>query len=111
MDRWLRPPIPTLPQRATEANPDDRRPTPTAAPLRHLATAYNLDFPKVLLAMEAPTVSFTSPSLVRAADFLTDPYNPPLGTYYLYFANHRGGHIRMAYANALEGPWTIYNGG
>ena len=75
------------------------------------ATAYNLDFPKVLRAMEAPTLSFTSPSLLRAADFMTDPYNLPWGTYYLYFANHKGGHIRMAYADDLQGPWTIYNDG
>ena len=32
----------------------------------------------------------------------------PLGKFYLYFAHHEGTHIRMAYADTLTGPWTIY---
>jgi hypothetical protein len=31
-----------------------------------------------------------------------------LGTYYLYFAAHDGHYIRLAHADAPEGPWTIY---
>lgn len=34
-----------------------------------------------------------------------------LGAYYLYFAHHLGQYIRMAYAPAIEGPYTIYTGG
>lgn len=35
----------------------------------------------------------------------------PLGCYYLYFAHHHGSYIRLAYADALEGPWRIHGGG
>ena len=35
----------------------------------------------------------------------------PLGRYYLYFAHHKGDHIRMAYADAIAGPWKIYEPG
>jgi hypothetical protein len=35
----------------------------------------------------------------------------PLGQYYLYFAHHRGGHIRLATADSLSGPWKIYEPG
>lgn len=34
-----------------------------------------------------------------------------LGAYYLYFAHHRGRFIRMAYADQIEGPWTIHEPG
>ncbi|MGI9645773.1 MAG: hypothetical protein ACR2O6_10745 [Ilumatobacteraceae bacterium] len=32
----------------------------------------------------------------------------PLGRYYPYFADHKGAFIRMAYADDLLGPWTVY---
>jgi hypothetical protein len=35
----------------------------------------------------------------------------PLGRYYMYFANHMGEHIRLAYADALTGPWRVYEPG
>jgi hypothetical protein len=35
----------------------------------------------------------------------------PLGRYYMYFAHHRGHFIRLAYSDALEGPWRIYEPG
>lgn len=35
----------------------------------------------------------------------------PLGKYYLYFAHHHGKHIRMAYADHLDGPWTVHGPG
>ena len=44
------------------------------------------------------------PSLIRAPDWV----KTPLGNYYLYFADHKGSYIRLAYANDLQGPWTIY---
>jgi hypothetical protein len=31
-----------------------------------------------------------------------------LGDYYLYFADHKGQYIRLAYADQLTGPWTIH---
>jgi len=47
------------------------------------------------------------PSLIRVPRWVENP----LGRYYLYFADHRGTYIRMAYADALTGPWTVYSPG
>ncbi len=47
------------------------------------------------------------PSLIRVPDWL----EKPLGKYYLYFADHKGGYIRLAHADRLQGPWTIYEPG
>ena len=44
------------------------------------------------------------PSLIRVPDWVSNP----LGRYYLYFADHKGDHIRLAIAEHLEGPWTIH---
>ena len=47
------------------------------------------------------------PSLIRVPDWLPDP----LGRYYLYFADHKGSYIRLAYADTLPGPWRIHRPG
>jgi len=47
------------------------------------------------------------PTVIRAPAWI----DRPLGRYYMYFANHRGTFIRLAYADAIEGPWTIYEPG
>jgi hypothetical protein len=47
------------------------------------------------------------PSLIRMPAWV----DKPLGRYYLYFAHHAGAYIRLATADHLEGPWTIYKGG
>lgn len=47
------------------------------------------------------------PSLIRVPDWIENP----LGRYYLYFAHHNGSYIRMAYADDLPGPYTIYKPG
>lgn len=44
------------------------------------------------------------PSLIRVPDWV----EKPLGKYYLYFADHKGRHIRLAYADDLRGPWRIH---
>ena len=44
------------------------------------------------------------PSLIRAPRWLKNP----LGKYYLYFADHKGSYIRLAYADKIEGPWKIH---
>ena len=44
------------------------------------------------------------PSLVRVPDWVDDA----LGRYYLYFADHKGDSIRLAYADALTGPWKLH---
>jgi hypothetical protein len=47
------------------------------------------------------------PSLIQVPDWVLDP----LGRYYLYFTDHKGSYIRLAYANELTGPWLIYEPG
>lgn len=47
------------------------------------------------------------PSLVRVPDWVPNR----LGRYYLYFADHKGAYIRLAYADRLEGPWQIHQPG
>ena len=44
------------------------------------------------------------PSLIRVPEWVEDR----LGQYYLYFADHKGSYIRLAYANALTGPWRVH---
>ena len=44
------------------------------------------------------------PSLIRVPDWVGNP----LGKYYLYFADHKGSYIRLAFADRLEGPWRIH---
>jgi hypothetical protein len=51
--------------------------------------------------------NINGPSLIRIPDWAPTP----LGRYYLYFAHHRGSHIRLAYADALGGPWRIHEPG
>ncbi len=47
------------------------------------------------------------PSLIRVPDWVESR----LGTYYLYFADHKGSYIRLAYADDLRGPWKVYQPG
>ncbi len=44
------------------------------------------------------------PSLIRVPEWVADT----LGQYYLYFADHKGSYIRLAYADDLLGPWQIH---
>jgi len=44
------------------------------------------------------------PSMIRVPEWIADR----LGAYYLYFADHKGSYIRLAYANHPTGPWSIY---
>lgn len=51
--------------------------------------------------------NINGPSVIRVPSWIKSP----LGTYYLYFASHEGKYIRLAYADALQGPWKIYEPG
>ena len=51
--------------------------------------------------------NLNGPSLIRVPGWVSDP----LGRYYLYFAHHQGTFIRMAYADDMRGPWTVYRPG
>jgi hypothetical protein len=83
-----------------------------------IATAVAADPPyKVERFLENPVITpgmmgnasenINGPSLIQAPDWVPGK----LGKYYLYFAHHEGDHIRLAYANNLHGPWTIYRPG
>jgi len=52
-------------------------------------------------------VNIQGPSLIRVPDWIQNP----LGNYYLYFADHKGLYIRLAYADELTGPWKIHTPG
>jgi len=47
------------------------------------------------------------PSIVRVPAWI----DHPLGRYYAYFAHHKGRFIRLAYADAIAGPWKVYEPG
>jgi hypothetical protein len=47
------------------------------------------------------------PSIIRVPAWVKQP----LGRYYMYFAHHMGHYIRLAYADALTGPWRIHEPG
>lgn len=67
-----------------------------------------LDEPIIQPDMDARMGSnIQGPSLIRVPDWVENP----LGQYYLYFADHRGAYIRLAYADALTGPWKIHSPG
>jgi hypothetical protein len=51
--------------------------------------------------------NINGPSVIRVPPWI----KKPLGKYYLYFAHHKGDYIRLAYADAIAGPWRIYNPG
>ncbi|HEV8146831.1 MAG TPA: hypothetical protein VGP79_10635 [Bryobacteraceae bacterium] len=51
--------------------------------------------------------NINGPSLLRVPAWVAKP----LGKYYLYFAHHGGKFIRLAYANDLQGPWTVHEPG
>jgi len=51
--------------------------------------------------------NINGPSLIRVPDWVENP----LGRYYLYFAHHQGKFIRMAYADDVLGPYTVYTPG
>jgi hypothetical protein len=47
------------------------------------------------------------PTVIRVPEWVSNP----LGRYYMYFANHMGEFIRLAYADAITGPWRIHEPG
>lgn len=69
---------------------------------------------RVKRLLDAPIVSASlhpsighniqGPSLIRVPAWVESP----LGQYYLYFADHKGKYIRLAYATDLTGPWHVH---
>lgn len=72
-------------------------------------TPVRLDGNPILHRDSTPGVgqNINGPSLIAAPPWV----ERPLGRYYLYFAHHRGTFIRLATADALQGPWRIYRPG
>ena len=52
--------------------------------------------------------NINGPSVIRVPSWVR---GPPLARYYMYFAHHKGSYIRMAYSDAVGGPWTVYKPG
>ncbi len=48
--------------------------------------------------------NINGPSLIRVPEWLPNR----LGNYYLYFGHHQGLYIRLAYADQMQGPWTVH---
>lgn len=51
--------------------------------------------------------NINGPAVMRVPEWVENP----LGRYYLYFADHMGSYIRMAFADNLTGPWTTHTAG
>jgi hypothetical protein len=51
--------------------------------------------------------NINGPSLIRVPEWVTNR----LGRFYLYFADHKGSYIRLAYADDVAGPYTVHEPG
>ena len=71
--------------------------------------AHRLGGNPIITPQTSPTIgtNINGPSLIRVPGWV----RKPLGKYYLYFAHHRGAYIRLAYADRVQGPWTVYEPG
>lgn len=56
--------------------------------------------------------NINGPSVIRVPDWIPPKRRAaPEARYYMYFGHHKGRYIRLAWAEALEGPWRLYNTG
>ena len=54
--------------------------------------------------------NINGPSIIRVPDWIPISERVhPSAQYYLYFGNHRGQDIRMAWSDSLTGTWTLFN--
>ena len=51
--------------------------------------------------------NINGPAIIRMPNWCKDK----LGTYHLYFSDHKGKYIRLAFADEIIGPWKIYSPG
>jgi hypothetical protein len=49
-------------------------------------------------------VNIQGPSAIRVPEWVPGR----LGEFYLYFADHKGSYIRLAYADRVTGPWRVH---
>lgn len=86
-----------------------RSPETPREPQGELGAAYNVqrigDGP-IISPETDPSIghNIQGPSLIRVPDWVPNR----LGRYYLYFADHKGDFIRLAFADKLEGPWKVH---
>ena len=78
---------------------------------RHIArvTAVRLKQNPLITVATSPSLgdNVNGPSIMRVPSWVPHP----LGRYYAYFGHHKGQFIRLAYADAIAGPWRIYEPG
>jgi hypothetical protein len=78
---------------------------PTAAPIHATRLPQN---PLVTVnSSKSLGDNVNGPTIIRVPSWIEHP----LGRYYMYFAHHMGMHIRLAYADAVSGPWHVYEPG
>lgn len=66
--------------------------------------------PIIDFSMPGTGDNINGPSMIRIPDWIPPQERAdPSAVYYLYFAHHTGGHIRMAWASDINGPYTVYN--
>src|SRR5262249_50950630 len=84
---------------ATMRAPDDRSG----------ASAVRLPQNPLITVKTSPSLgdNVNGPAIVRMPAWVKNP----LGRYYAYFAHHKGRLIRLAFADAIAGPWKVYEPG
>lgn len=81
------------------------QPAPPAAQV----TARRLAQNPLITTRSSPSLgdNINGPSVIRVPSWV----ERPLGRYYMYFSHHMGAHIRLAYADTIEGPWKVHEPG
>lgn len=51
--------------------------------------------------------NINGPTVIKVPKWIKNP----LAKYYMYFAHHKGTHIKLAFANNIFGPWTVFQKG
>src|SRR3954449_2577217 len=84
-------------------------PVPAPAAPATRVSAVRLTQNPLITVASAPSLgdNVNGPSIVRVPSWIPHP----LGRYYAYFGHHKGQYIRLAYADAIGGPWKIYEPG
>ncbi|MHC4940112.1 MAG: glycoside hydrolase family protein [Planctomycetota bacterium] len=79
-----------------------------ANPLTSIRAGRHPDGP-LLTAESSPSIgtNINGPSVIRVPDWIENPF----GRYYMYFAHHKGGFIRLAFADDPRGPWSVHEPG
>jgi hypothetical protein len=87
--------------------PRERATTAAAASPR--VTAIRLRQNPLITVDTSPSLgdNVNGPAIIRVPSWIPHA----LGRYYAYFGHHKGHFIRLAYADAIAGPWTVYTPG